>query len=264
MNEIPNSKKYYKGEKMQLIHKKLRPTFRKLRSTFRNLRPTLLQDKIDLINYAFSRFELHSFSDLGGVWKVEGGYTFYTLGNNDVSVAAIVDTHPTDVVKRRARKFAQLKVITGNFGDEVIARKVGDVDAIFLFDVLLHQVAPDWHNILDMYASQTKCFVIYNQQWIGSEHTVRLLDLGEEEYFKNIPHDRTEKPYDDLFQKLEEEHSNYGRPWRDIHHIWQWGITDADLIAKVESLGFRLEFMKNCGRFGKLENFENHAFVFTK
>jgi hypothetical protein len=39
---------------------------------FRNKkRPTLLQDKIELIDFAFSRFDLHSFADLGGVWGVE-------------------------------------------------------------------------------------------------------------------------------------------------------------------------------------------------
>ena len=228
--------------------------------------PTLLQDKLDLIDFAFSRFNLHSFADLGAVWRVEGGYTFYTLDKYDGSVGAIVDTHLTDVIHNRARKFAQLRVIRGNFGDEMIAREVGDVDAIFLFDVLLHQVAPDWHRILEMYALQTKCFIIYNQQWIGSERTVRLLELGEEEYFRNVPHERTEKPYDDLFQKLELKHPDpdHDRPWRDVHSIWQWGITDTDLRAKIESLDFRLQFMKNCGRFGNLANFENHAFVFSK
>ena len=158
---------------------------------------------------------------------------------------------------------AQLKVVTGNFGDEMVAREVGDVDAIFLFDVLLHQVAPDWHRILEMYARQTKCFIICNPQWIGSERTVRLLELGEEEYFRNVPHHRTEGIYKNLFQKLEEKHPCHDRPWRDVHHIWQWGIIDADLRAKAESLGFRLQFIKNCGRFGKLANFENHAFVFS-
>jgi hypothetical protein len=227
-------------------------------------RNPLVPDKIELINYAFSRFGLHSFADLGGVWGVEGGYTFNTLDNHDVSAAILVDTNPTDMVENRAREFAQLKILTGNFGDEAVAATVGDVDAVFLFDVLLHQVAPDWHRVLEMYARQTKCFVIYNQQWTGSDQTVRLLDFGEEEYFRNVPHERTETPYDNLFEKLDEKHSGHGRLWRDVHSIWQWGITNSDLITKVESLGFRLQYMKNCGRFGQLENFENHAFVFTK
>ena len=226
--------------------------------------PTLVQDKIDLIDFAFSRFDLHSFADLGGVWGVEGGYTFYTLEKHSVSAAALVDTHPTAAVTERARKFPQLSLVTGNFGDETIAGQVGDVDAVLLFDVLLHQVAPDWDRVLEMYAPQTRCFIIYNQQWTGSEETVRLLELGEEEYFKNVPHDRTEEPYVSLFLKLDEKHPDHDRPWRDVHHIWQWGITDVDLRAKVESLGLRLQFMKNCGPFGNLEHFENHAFVFSR
>jgi hypothetical protein len=226
--------------------------------------PTLLQDKVDLIDFAFSRFDLHSFADLGGCGESRAATRFTPLDKYDVSVGAIVDTHLTDIIHNRARKFAQLRVISGNFGDETIAREVGDVDAIFLFDVLLHQVAPDWHRVLEMYAGQAKCFIIYNPQWNGSEPTVRLLDLGEEQYFRNIPHERTEEPYNNLFQKLEEKHPDHDRPWRDAHPIWQWGITDTDLRAKVESLGFRLQFMKNCGRWWKLANFENHAFVFSK
>lgn len=152
----------------------------------------------------------------------------------------------------------------GNFGDKHIAREVGQVDAIILFDVLLHQVTPDWDQILEMYAPQTQCLIIFNQQWIGSNFTVRLLDLGEKEYFQNVPHTSTEKPYDDLFQKLYQKHPDHDRIWKDVHHIWQWGITDDDLLSKVEVLGFRMQFYKNCGKIGNLNNFENHAFVFSK
>src|SRR5207247_6970231 len=87
--------------------------------------PTLLQDKLDLIDFAFSRFNLHSFADLGGVWRVEGGYTFYTLEKYDVSVGTIVDTHLTDAIHNRARKFAQLRLITGACGAELVTREGG-------------------------------------------------------------------------------------------------------------------------------------------
>jgi hypothetical protein len=93
---------------------------------------------------------------------------------------------------------------------------------------------------------------------------VRLLELGEDEFFRNVPHERTEKPYDNLFHKLDLKHPRLDMLWRDYPGIWQWGITDTDLRAKIESLDFRLQFMKNCGRFGNLANFENHAFVFNK
>lgn len=226
--------------------------------------PTLLREKLDLIDFAFSRFDLHSFADLGGVWGVEGGYTFYALESKNVSTANLVDTHFTEAVNDKAKEYCQLNLLEGNFGDETVAHKLGTVDAILLFDVLLHQVAPDWNQILELYSARTRCFIIYNQQWIGSEQTVRLLELGEDEYFRNVPAERNEAPYDRLFEKLEEELPGYGRTWKNVHHIWQWGITNADLISKVESLGFRMQYMKNCGRFGFLENFENHAFVFVR
>lgn len=225
--------------------------------------PALVPVKRDLIDLAFSRFDVRSFADLGAVWGVEGGYTFYALEKYRVAAAVLVDTDPTDTVKRRARGFPQLTVITGNFGDEWVVRQVGNVDAVCLFDVLLHQ-APDWDRVLEMYAHQTRCFIIYNPQWIGSNRTVRLLELGEDEYFRNVPHGRHEGPYAGLFEKLDEISPHQSRPWRNAHSIWQWGITDADLRTKVESLGFSLQFTKNYGRFSTLENFENHGFVFSK
>lgn len=224
----------------------------------------LNKDKIDLIDFAFTSLKVRSFADLGGIWGVDGGYTFHTLDKHNVTAAVLVDTHPTDITNERSKNYPQLRFIKGNFGDERVIQAVGQVDAIFLFDVLLHQVAPDWDKILEAYAPQTRCLIIYNQQWINSNLTVRLLDLGEAEYFENTPHPSWESPYDNLFQKLNEKHPDHDRTWRDVHHIWQWGITDANLQSKVEALGFHMQYYKNCGRFGNLKNFENHAFIFSK
>ena len=55
---------------------------------------------------------------------------------------------------------------------------------------------------------------------------------------------------------MHEMHPQHKRPWRDIHNVWQWGITDRDLVSKLEGLGFRMQYYKNCGRFGDLPNFE--------
>jgi hypothetical protein len=93
---------------------------------------------------------------------------------------------------------------------------------------------------------------------------VRLLDLGREEYFKNVPRDENHPIYKALFEKMNEIHPQYKRPWRDIHSVWQWGITDRDLLQTTENLGYKMLYYKNCGRFGSLPNFENHAFVFQK
>ncbi|MEM3672953.1 MAG: hypothetical protein QW468_01820 [Candidatus Bathyarchaeia archaeon] len=64
-----------------------------------------------------------------------------------------------------------------------------------------------------------------------------------------------------------EVHPHHKRIWRDIHNVWQWGITDDDLIAKMKSLGFVLYYYKNCGiyhLFISSKKFENHAFMFIK
>lgn len=193
----------------------------------------LVRGKINLIDRAFTSCRIESFADLGAVWGVEGAYTFRALDKYPVKEAVLVDGRITPTVAARANSYPQLRVIEGNFGDQEIADKVGNVDALFLFDVLLHQVSPDWDTILDMYAKNVRCLLIYNQQWIGSTTTVRLLDLGEKHYFRNVPHSKLNKAYRDLFQKLDKKHPDHDKPWRDIPDIWQWGITDADLESKL-------------------------------
>jgi len=224
----------------------------------------LKQAKLDLIDFAFENLGVRSFADLGGVWGVEGGYTFHALDKHEVDKAFLVDTHPTNVVLEKARAYEQLEVLKGSFGDQALLSQVAGVDAVIFFDVLLHQVSPDWDSILELYGRQTRCLIIYNQQWIGSGTTTRLLELGEKEYFRNVPHNRWREPYRSLFKKLEEKHPDHDRRWKDVHHIWQWGITDAELTSRLAALGFRQEFSKNCGRFGRLQNFENHAFIYCK
>lgn len=205
-----------------------------------------------------------SFIDLGGVWGVNGAYTFYTLGRYTISRAYLVDTHLDDIVKKKQEQYPQLQLVSGNFGKTDIVKTLHQVDAIFLFDILLHQVSPDWDEILEMYAPLTTCFVIYNQQFMASETTVRLLDLGKEQYFKNVPFPQNSPLYQDLFEKMYAINTEHQRIWRDIHNVWQWGITDNDLRAKMHALGFTEKYYKNCGQFGKLRNFQNHAFIFQK
>lgn len=224
----------------------------------------IVSEKIGLIDQSFSSLGIQSFADLGGVWRVEGAYTFHALDKHKIKDAVLVDTHLTSPVVARAKAYPQLRLINGNFGNRAVADEVGNVDAVLLFDVLLHQVSPDWDTILEMHAKHVSSFLIFNQQWTGSEKTVRLLDLGEKEYFRNVPHSRRQENYKNLFEKLDQKHPDHNRPWRDVHHIWQWGITDADLESKITQLGYKLMYKRNCGRFGRLPNFENHAFIFSR
>jgi hypothetical protein len=222
--------------------------------------------KKELIDYTYRRCHPTpaSFADLGGVWGVDGAYTFYTLHKYRTKCAFLVDTDFTDAVIKKSRSANNLSLIKCNFGEDSMLEKFGPVDAIFLFDVLLHQVAPDWNQILENYSKRTKYFIVYNQQWTASERTVRLLDLGREAYFENTPHDEADPTYMTLFDKMHEIHPQHQRIWRDIHNVWQWGITDHDLLDCMEKLGFEMKYYKNCGRFGFLSHFENHAFVFQK
>jgi len=247
---------------------------RSLKSALASILPVLIirkdrfaslnQEKIDLFDFAWRKFGIKSFADLGGVWKVDGGYTFYALYNYPIERALLVDTDFTEKVFQRAGSFPALKLIQGNFGSEEVAQKIGSVDAVMFFDTLLHQVDPDWDQVLEMYAWRAKYFLIFNQQFTASETTVRLLDLPEDEYFNNVEVDKKQDPYKELYRRLSEIHLQHKRPYRDIHNIWQWGITDVDLIAKMKGLGFELQSYKNVGTFGGWKNFENHAFVFSR
>ncbi len=225
--------------------------------------PALMKEKTDLIDYICKKEGARSFADLGGVWRVHGGYTFYALKNRQIERAYLVDTNFTPRVMLRRLLHPRLKLVHSNFGDAAVPRTLGAVDTVFLFDVLLHQVSPNWDEILRMYANATRSFIIYNQQYLGPK-TVRLLDLGEEEYFRNVPHPREQEPYASLFQRLDQLHPEHKRPYRDIHNIWQWGIRDEDLVRVMGDLGFQQVYYRNHGMWGNLKNFEGHSFVFVK
>ncbi len=89
-------------------------------------------------------------------------------------------------------------------------------------------------------------------------------DLGKKAYFQHVKMDPAIPHYRDFWEKPEEMHPQYQRPWWDIHNVWQWGITDRDLESFLNGLGFVLRHKRNCGRFSSWESFENHAFVFTR
>lgn len=203
------------------------------------------------------------FVDLGGLWAVHGAYAFHALSQSGCVGGTMVDTHPTRTFLDALAHEPRLEFIQGNFGDAEVFDRLPPFDVVFLFDTLLHQVRPDWDEILRMYAARASHILIFNQQYTG-ERTVRLLDLGENEYFRNVPHDRGHPTYAELFRRLDDPHPVHGRPWRDVHHIWQWGITDPDLAAALQALGFAPVFSHNWGQVLQLENFENHAFIFAR
>jgi hypothetical protein len=246
-----------------LAKRATRKIVKRVRSVLGKPAAALKPEKVAAIDEYWKRFAPTSFADLGGVWRVEGGYAFHAA-NKPNTHGYLVDTDITSIVSRRLLSTPSLQHLLGNFGDPAIVKRLGEVDVVFLFDTLLHQVRPNWDEVLAMYAEITKGFILFNQQWISGDETVRLLELGEARYMEAVP-SQPKEVYGDLFQKLDTPHPQHGgRLWRDVHNVWQWGISDADLRRVMDKLGFKLQVFRNCGQFGQLKDFENHLFIYTK
>lgn len=225
------------------------------------LRPPLVQLKLRTIDAAFALDGVDSVADLGGVWAVEAGYTFHALEHHAPRRAVLVDDDITPGVRERAVAFPHLELLEQNFGLERTPADVGEVGVVLLFDVLLHQVDPDWDEILRRYAEHAQALAIVNPTWQGSDQTARLLDLGEARYRQAVP---AQENLDGLFERLDEVNPRRGRPWRDVHDVWQWGITDADLRTTMDALGFDAAFAERHGRWRGLADFEDCAYVFAR
>ena len=97
-----------------------------------------------------------------------------------------------------------------------------------------------------------------------SEKTIRLLDLGFEEYFKLVPFEKEHPLSQNLINKTYEINPNHGKICRDIHHVFQWGITVNDLLDKMKRMNFELLYHECLGKFSYSDSFEDHAFIFKK
>ncbi len=235
------------------------------------LHKPIVKNKGRMILEAFEHHKVRSFADLGACWGVNAGYSYLALMSSQIEKAYIVDTAVTELSRQRMRLYPNLEFIEGEIGYRQTFERVGPVDAVIMYDMLVHQARPDWDEIIDMYAPKTRLFIVYNQQWVGSERTVRLIDLGREAYARNTPGGTNDagvsvdRRIDELFEKLDEPHPLFDKTYRDAHNYWQWGITDADLVKVMWRNNFRLDWIQNFGRFyGPLPNFENHGFFFVK
>lgn len=247
-------------------------SFHRLKKIIKNF-PNLLSgynlyvdsDKLRLIDHTFKKIipEARTFADLGGVWNVNAGYTLYTLRNHAITKGMLVDTNFPDGLQETLSQYKNLSVIHGDFSHDDTVAAVGKSDVVFFFDVLLHQANPSWSDILKKYAANVSCFVIFNQQYIRGTKTVRLTDLPIDEYIAIAPQGR-EATYRYVYDHAREIHPEYNKPWKDIHNIFQWGITDEDLRSTMEGFGFREVHYRNHGCFSNLPAFENHAFIFVK
>lgn len=220
--------------------------------------------KLRLIDTVFGRIvpAARSFADLGGVWKVDAAYTRYLLSKYPIERGVLVDTDYPPALWKRLQGEGRLETLRGDFASGEIVRRVGIVDVVLFFDVLLHQANPDWDQVLGFYAERSPCMVVYNQQYVLGEEAVRLTDLPLSRYLE-IASGRP--PFAaHVYAHAEEIHPRYGKRWKDIHSITQWGISDAALRGVMVRLGYEEVYFKNFGRFLDLPAFENHAFVFRK
>ncbi|MFV1989155.1 MAG: hypothetical protein ACC652_00265 [Acidimicrobiales bacterium] len=205
------------------------------------------QNKGLVIEWAFDAYQIDSIVDLGGCWGVNGGYTFHALRLGDMRRAVLVDGRITDLTRQRALEFPQLELVEAALGSRETVEQVGKVDAAIMYDILLHQVDPDWAEFLARYSELVDTLIIHNQGWLGPE-TVRFPDFGVDEYIERVYHP-SEESVREWYEQHDEMHPGQNKPWRDVHNHWQWGITAKDLVSTLWDLGYRIDFFHNHGHF---------------
>jgi Glycosyltransferase like family len=221
--------------------------------------------KARAIDYAIDELGIESFASLE-IANAYGQYAFYAIDKPSVERGVLLDVraarprnHLLSAMEQAAER-PGMEVLDSHFSDPDTVAEIGQVDTVLLFDVLLRMVEPDWDQVLELYAPATSSFLITNPQWEG-DTTVRLIDLGRERYGDAVP---SWDAHRELFDRLDDWHEGQERTYRDSNHVWQWGITDADLRAKMEQLGFSLEREWSLDAPPDTEGFVNRAFVFTR
>jgi len=215
--------------------------------------------KFALIDTAFERFAPRSLVDLGGVWAVEGAYTFHAVREQPLEAATLVDELVHPELERRAARLG-VRTVRGNFGNRDVQAQVGPAELVLFYDILLHQVGPDWDELLAGWSKTARVVAVTCPVFRG-ERTLRLPDLPRDEYLDLVPDQENHRL---LHARLDEQHPERGRPWRDVHDVWQWAITDHDLRAAMGRLGFELAMFENRGPFAGLERFDDCNYLFAR
>lgn len=220
--------------------------------------------KAALANRAVQKHGVKSFADIGGCWGVEGAYTIDILSKNDIDKAYIADGNVNDGTRAAGQPYPQLEFREGLFNESAFIEPFPEVDALIMYSILLHQANLDWDHFLEAWSVKARVIVIYNQMWKRDGGSVRFVDKGRDWYLRNV-YFTNRQTILDWFERLDETHPS-GRKWRDMHHYWQVGITTDDLVAKMKSLGFRLDLFENFGPFHhrKTPWFQNEGFIFVR
>ena len=221
--------------------------------------------RLEAIDFAVDELGIQSFADLD--MGPLGRHAFYAMDKPTVRQGVLADarrSRPRDQLVSAIEHAAErpgMRIVDGDVFDPATVAEIGNVDGVFMFNLLLHTVAPDWDRVLELYAPTTRCLVIANPQWQEGEQTVRLIDLGRERFLEAVPASERHRL---LFDRLDEWHSGEGRPHRDAMSIWQWGITDVGLTERLEALGFRLVYDRHHGPFPGAAGFVSKTFVFRR
>jgi hypothetical protein len=253
-----------KEMKFNILHK-LNKVARNTPNLLRGYNIYVDSDKLRLIDHVYRSIvpNANSFVDLGGVWNVNGAYSLYTIRKHRLSSGVIVDTDYPSGLEEKLTRTSGLRAVHGDFTCSEVIKSIGTVDVAYFFDVLLHQANPTWADVLSTYASVASCFVIFNQQYVQSDTSIRLTHLPLDQYLTMSPHYRQDVCRF-AYEHANELHPVFHKPWIDIHNIFQWAITDHDLNAVMTRLGYRQLHFRNCGPFPNLPAYENHAFVFVR
>lgn len=203
--------------------------------------------KASVVEFALANFEIRSIADLGACWGVHAGYLLHALELVELDRAVVVDGSITDLTRERAEPHSQVEFVEAALGEQTTVDKVGKVDAAIMFDILLHQVSPDWPEFLERYSKNVDTLIIHNQGWRGEE-TVRFPDFDVDEYLRRV-YQHDERGVREWYGRHDEWHEAQQRPWRDVHNFWQWGITTKDLVGTLWDLGYAIEAFENIGPF---------------
>jgi hypothetical protein len=221
--------------------------------------------KLAAIDHAVDELAIESFASLE-IGQAYGQYAFYAIDRPHVQNGALLDIGARRSgsyllsAMEQATERPGLRLVDGDFADPETVGQIGAVDAVLLLDVLHRMADPDWDEVLTLYAPTTRSFVIANPQWEGDASSVRLTDLGREKFLAAVPPWQSHR---ELFDHLDNPRGAQHRH-RDPTDVWQWGITDSDLAAKLEELGFTLDRDWRLNRPPQTEGFVNKAFVFTR
>lgn len=220
--------------------------------------------KADLVTAAIERYHLKSLIDVGACWGVNGGYTFHALSSGNIERAVIVDGDITALTHDRAAGDARVELLEGDIGDPDFIERLPRCDAAIMFDVLLHQVSPDWDVFLSLYGRKVNYFIIWNQDWIGSDRSVRYVDQGLHWYLNNVG-DSDAARVTAWFERHNETCPWLGRAWRDVHYFWQWGIASAELISTMRKYGLALDHFEGHGVWSeRYPNIQKDAYLFRR